>query len=350
MGCLEAAELVELFHGSSVGAREQADRHLDVCSACRSLVAAYARAEEDADGDLDPALAATLPVSSVGAEAPRPGDVLGSRWELERVVGEGGMGVVWAARDLATGARAAVKLLKSPSPELCRRFAREARVAAAIGHPNVLEVRAVIPMPDGAPALVMDLLEGRSLAAVLAERGTLPPSELCAVLVPLVGAVRAAHARGVVHRDLKPQNVFLASDAPGAEPVVMLLDFGLAKVVAVDDEAAEKLTRSGAVVGTPHYMAPEQLFGESGVDGRADVWSIGAIAYEALSGNKALEGKTYAQIVRSATRGGPRPLAEVAPGAPAALAQLVDAMLAVERDARPTIAQVHERLDALAAR
>jgi serine/threonine-protein kinase len=191
----------------------------------------------------------------------------------------------------------------------------------------------------------MALLSGESLDRLLARRRTLSISETIAILLPLVAAVRAAHARGVLHRDLKPQNVFLALESEAAEPVVMLMDFGLAKVVGQD---VETLTRTGAIVGTPHYMAPEQLYGERDIDRRADVWAIGAIAYECLTGRRPLEGGSYAQLVRNATRRALTPLAAQLPDAPPALAALVDGMLAHDRDDRPELAAVHAALDALA--
>jgi len=355
MGCLDATALAELFtHApeasrASPAPRDALDAHLDGCAACRSLVAAYARASDDAS-DLPYAETVATPEASsapgADATAPRAGDRIGERWVLGRVIGEGGMGVVWEARD-ASGAAVAVKILKNVTPELCRRFAREARASSLIGHPNVVEVRAIVPLPSGAPALVMDLLDGESLATVLARRGRLMVGEAAAILRPLVSAVHAAHARGIIHRDLKPQNVLLARD--GAEAIPMLLDFGLAKLVAKDDDAAEKLTRTGAIVGTPRYMAPEQLFGESGVDARADVWSLGAIAYEMLSGVRALEGKSYAQIVRSASRGAVAPLASVASDVPSPIAVVVDRMLAMDRAARPSLAEVRAALEAYVA-
>jgi eukaryotic-like serine/threonine-protein kinase len=350
MGCLDAAALAELFHAPTAPPGEDVERHLDACDGCRSMVAAYARACDDEASSGSMAVAPTMPSEPPPAsgEDARAGDLLGARYQLERVVGEGGMGIVWAARDLTTDRAVAVKLLRAPTPDLCRRFEREAKVAAAIGHPNVVEVRAVVPLAGGAPALIMDLLDGRSLASELAARGPLPWQEVVSLLLPLVSAVRAAHARGFVHRDIKPANVFLATDGDASRAVVMLLDFGLAKVVAKDDEAAEKLTRTGAVLGTPHYMAPEQLFGEGGTDGRADIWSLGAVAYEALSGKRPLDGKSYAQLVKSATRGFVRPLGELAPSVPAPLSSLIMAILAVERDARPSLATVHAHLDTLA--
>jgi serine/threonine-protein kinase len=124
----------------------------------------------------------------------------------------------------------------------------------------------------------------------------------------------------------------------------MLLDFGLAKIVG---EEVEVLTRTGAIVGTPHYMSPEQLYGEKDIDRRADVWALGAIAYECLSGKRPLEGSSYAQLVRSASRGEGKPLASLAPTVPAALAGIVDRMLARDRAGRPELAEVHAALDAI---
>lgn len=347
MGCLDANGLAGLFEAPAHAAREEIDRHLDACGSCRSLVAAYARLEGDgASGEI--ALAPTVPSErprdrpSAGTGAgTSAGALVAQRYLLERVVGEGGMGVVWAARDLVAGHDVALKVLKGASPDLCKRFEREARVGSTLGHPNVVEVRAVLSLPDGTPALVMDLLRGRSLATELGEKGALGFAETLAILVPLVSAVRAAHAKGVVHRDLKPGNVFLAEDDDeGAPPVDTLLDFGLAKLVATDDAAAEKLTRTGAVLGTPHYMAPEQLLGEP-ASAPADVWAVGVIAHECLTGERPLEGKTFAQLVRGATRGAVRALPAELP-----IADVVGRMLAIDPAARPTMAEVHAELDA----
>ncbi|AKV02887.1 serine/threonine protein kinase [Labilithrix luteola] len=342
---------------SGSGDRMEAVRaHIDDCEACRSLVVAYVLLADGGDSEPSDAtrMASTVPSDQAVREARTvtnlsAGDVVGDRYVLERVVGEGGMGVVWAAREYASGATFAIKFLKAESTELCRRFDREARIASSLRHPNVLEVRAALSLPDGTPGLVMDLLRGRSLAAELSRRYRLPGEEVVAYFLTLVSAVRAAHALGVVHRDLKPSNVFLATERDGSPPVVMLLDFGLAKLVAVDEAAAEKLTRTGAVLGTPAYMAPEQLFGEPGVDGRADVWAIGAMAYECLAGRRPLEGKSYAQLVRSATRGAIARTADIVPDISPLLASTVDGMLAIDPAARLPLAEVHARLDELHA-
>ncbi|MEZ4264319.1 MAG: serine/threonine-protein kinase [Polyangiaceae bacterium] len=350
MECLDVDALAAVLSPARAGAMEDVDLHLDACSQCRELVAAFVRASDpSSDASAPTLMESTLPSAprAAHAEELRVGQLLADRYALERVVGEGGMGVVWAARDTHSGGRVAIKTLKKETVELCRRVEREAYVARAISHPNVVEVRAVLPLASGAPALVMDLLEGRSLAAELAVRGRLDPVDACAVLSPVVSAVRAAHAKGFVHRDLKPQNVFLATADDADRPVVMLLDFGLARAVARDDAAADKLTQTGAVLGTPHYMAPEQLFGEADIDARADVWSLGAIAYECLTGARPWSGKSYAQLVKAATRGAPAPLASHGRDVPAALAAIVDAMLAADRASRPPLAEVHAILDAV---
>ena len=357
MECLDAPRLFELFAAEvPPGRRALFEHHLDGCDRCRALVAAYARVADESETDELAAIspfARTLPsdrpptptTPDRGPARGSPGELVAQRYVLERVVGEGGMGVVWAARDLHTGRAVALKMLKVGTAELTRRALREAYVASAIGHPNVVSVYDILTPPGAPPVLVMALLAGESLDQVLVRRRALPGAELLGLLLPLVSAVRAAHARGVVHRDLKPQNVFLARDGEAAEPVVMLLDFGLARLLGED---VETLTRTGAIVGTPHYMAPEQLYGEPDIDRRADVWAIGALAYECLAGRRPLEGSSYAQLVRNASRRAQKPLAALLPDAPTALTALIDRMLAHDREARPELSLVHAALDALA--
>lgn len=348
MGCLDAHALAYLAYDLAGPSRETIEAHLDACEACRSLVAAYAKvANDDADDvtdayrSVDPGLAPTQPATRPSPRSTElaTGAVVGERYVLERVIGEGGMGVVWAARDRVSGRDVAIKALKGANADLCRRFERETRVATTLVHPNIVEVRAVVGLPDGKPALVMDLLRGHSLATELAEHGALAFPEALEILLPLVSAVRAAHARGVVHRDLKPANVFLAEDDDGAR-IVTLLDFGLAKLVATDDDAAEKLTRTGAMLGTPRYMSPEQLLGEPATPA-SDVWSIGVLAFECLTGARPLEGKTLGQLVRAVSLGN---VTKLPPDAP--LSSVVNAMLSIEPARRPSLADVHAALDA----
>ncbi len=339
--------------------RDSVEGHLDGCPACRELVAAYARASDDSGEQstiMGSSAAAFAPTVSSAPppptlSEPRVGDLIGSRYLLERIVGEGGMGVVWAARDLVGERHVALKMLKASTPELAKRSWREARAATYVGHPSLVEVLDVVAPPlsvgDAAPVLIMPLLDGESLDRVLGKRGTLAVPETVALLLPVVSGMYAAHAKGVIHRDLKPSNVFLAKDPAGLDPVVLVLDFGLAKLLGGSDEGADKLTRTGAVLGTPHYMAPEQLFGDRAIDHRADVWAIGAIFFECVSGLRPIDGKSYAQLLKNATLGMVKRLGQTVPAVDPRVASLVDRMLSVDREGRPSLGEVHASLRAL---
>ena len=228
------------------------------------------------------------------------GSVVGGRYRLECVVGEGGMGVVWAATHTLTGKKCALKFVKpgrASDPRTYRRLLIEAQSACAVNHPNVAQAHDVLELPSGVPFIVMDFLEGESLRARLARQRQLSVPETARILLPVTEAVSAAHARGIVHRDLKPENVFLER-APGDEDRVKLLDFGIAKRAHDLLEAgAGQVTQEShglttfSALGTPSYMAPEQRARGTNVDGRADVWALGVILFECLTGTRpALEG------------------------------------------------------------
>src|SRR5579859_6066357 len=217
-----------------------------------------------------------------------PGTVIAGRYRLDRQLGQGGMGVVWAATHTITRRAVAMKFLKGPAharPEMRRRFLREARAASAVKHPSVVEVHDVFELDDETPVMVMDLLTGETLAQRIDTLGKLSIDETAAILLPVVSAVGTAHARGIVHRDLKPENIFLAVNDEG-QIEVKVLDFGIAKLSTTDGEmlVQSQLTGTGSMLGTPFYSAPEQLFGERHIDQRADVWALGVVLYECLSG------------------------------------------------------------------
>src|SRR5882724_1663838 len=183
----------------------------------------------------------------------KSGSVIAGRYRLDRVLGEGGMGCVWAATHTLTNKRVAIKLLKAEvaSPETLRRFVREARAASAVRHPNVVEVHDILSLDDGSPAMVMDLLEGETLAQLLERTGQIELADLAAIMAPVLSAVGSAHAVGIVHRDLKPDNIFLARLGDGrVEP--MVLDFGIAKVLPFSEEmpVGTALTEGGTMLGT----------------------------------------------------------------------------------------------------
>jgi serine/threonine-protein kinase len=270
-----------------------------------------------------------------------PRSLVAGRYRLERVLGEGGMGVVWAATDVDTRRVVALKLVKhAASADQRARLLREARASWAVRHPHVREVYDVL-QNDGAPVMVMEYLAGESLSDRLQRQGTLALPEAAALLLPVVSAVGAAHALGIVHRDLKPENIFI--EAPHG--IVKVLDFGIAKLAAADDPSA--LTPSGALLGTPYYVSPEQAFGAKHVDHRTDVWALGLILYRCLSGVLPTQASNVGEVFKNIVARAIRPLAQAAPHAPVELAVVVDRMLSRVRQQRPRdlheVAEVLER-------
>jgi eukaryotic-like serine/threonine-protein kinase len=278
-------------------------------------------------------------ISFTGMSELLPEAVLAGRFRLDRLIGEGGMGVVWAATHVVTRRPVALKMLRperATDKELRQRFFREARAACAARHPNILEIHDVLELDDGTPMMVMDLLEGETLGAMLDRQPVLTPAEVARLLLPVVSAVGTAHASGVVHRDLKPDNIFLARQGDGST-VVKVLDFGIAKVFASETEAAATggLTGTGTMLGTPYYMAPEQIFGERDIDHRADTWALGVILYECLSGRRPTQADNIGQILKIITTDGVVALELAAPRVPRDLTTLVGRMLSRDRNARP---------------
>jgi eukaryotic-like serine/threonine-protein kinase len=256
------------------------------------------------------------------------GSLVAGRYRLEERLGEGGMGVVWRAGRLDGGDPVAIKLLKGGSTA---RFLREARAAAMVSHPNVVVVHEVVAL-DERPAIVMELLLGETLAQRLAREQRLGEEETASILTHVAAAVGAAHALGIVHRDLKPANVFLAADPAG----VKVLDFGLAKwTKAASGAPATLATASGALLGTPCYMSPEQAFGERDLDHRTDLWSLGIILYECLSGVLPTRAENIGQVLKIVLQGRIRLLGKAMPAVSPALAALAHDLLRTERDERP---------------
>jgi eukaryotic-like serine/threonine-protein kinase len=259
------------------------------------------------------------------------GQVLAGRYRLVKLLGEGGMGAVWEAVHLITLKPVAMKFLKSGAGDttIKERFFREARAASAVRHPNVVQIHDVVEL-DGDPFMIMDLLEGESLEALLERQPKLSVRRTSWILGYVVAAVRAAHAVGIVHRDLKPANIFLSRERD--QEVVRVLDFGIAKIL--EDVGAKldgKLTSTGAVLGTPYYMPPEQLWGEV-VDTRADVWALGVVLYECLAGRRPIEGENMGQLLKAVAMH--EPLGQVDPALPASLTDIVTRMLQSDRTDR----------------
>lgn len=263
------------------------------------------------------------------------------------------MATVWLAMHVITHKLVALKILR---PTLavdveCRlRFLREARAASTVRHLNVVDVHDVVELEDGTPVMVMEYLDGESLEARLAQHGKLALAETVDLLLPVCSALGAAHAAGVIHRDLKPANIFLARALTGdarSGPLVKVLDFGLARIMS---DVAGRLTKTGTVVGTPRYMAPEQLFGDKNVDSRADIWALGVLLYECLSGSHPVPGGSFGQIIKSLTTQTIESLGAVCLELPHDVTRLVDRTLSIEPADRPGVRDVQSVLERHATR
>jgi serine/threonine-protein kinase len=270
----------------------------------------------------------------------KAGARIASQYVLERELGAGGMGVVWAAERVADGTKVALKFLRSDRPlseRVCQRFLQEARATRGIDHPGVVQIHDVVEDDSGLPVLVMDLLVGETLASHLEQKGPMKAEDAIALLLPAAEAVAAAHDRRIIHRDLKPENLFLCT-RDGSAPEVRVLDFGIAKVMRDDGDGVRSgvMTSTGVVMGTPFYMAPEQLFSEGNIDERADVWAFGVILYECIAGRRPFSGPSVGQVLRLIALDAYTPLSQAAEnGPPDAVCDLVARLLARERSQRP---------------
>jgi len=266
----------------------------------------------------------------------RPGTVVGGKFVLLRRLGEGGVGVVFEAEDTWIGRRVAIKVLHAHLAEradVLARFRREARAAATIHHPNIVAVFEVGQRHDGSFFIVQELIEGATLREHIDEHGRLTPAAALEILVPIMGALSAAHRAGIVHRDIKPENILLTLSAEG-EIVPKLIDFGVAKMAASGDLT----TLTGSLIGTPAYMSPEQAGGLLEADARTDVWAVGAMLFELLSGACPYQGPTGSILLARILTEPVPSLAARAPDVPIVLAAIIQRALERNADARfPTM-------------
>ena len=263
-------------------------------------------------------------------------------YRIERLLDRGGMGAVYAARDVTLGRAVAIKVIRPelvPDSVARERFDREAQTLARLKHPSIVTVFASGVQADGGPYLVMELVRGVSLRQALRAEGTIDPARVSRVLGAVCGAMESAHRDGVLHGDLKPENIMLPDDGE-AEVEAKVLDFGVARLISRDThvrvkgDGAGTATVSEPVVGTPAYMAPELLRGDS-PDERTDVFSIGVIAYEMLIGDLPFGGGSVAEVALAQARGLPPAIETL----PAALSRAVHAALALDADRRPPTPQ-----------
>lgn len=277
----------------------------------------------------------TNPMESCPSPLPRPGDVIADRYEIDLLIGEGGMGAVYSATNVATGTRVAVKWMhprQAGDPDAIARFQREAKAAGRISHPNVVSVLD-FGQDSGSWFMVMELLDGEPLSSVIEGSMLIPVADAVDMVLTALRGLAAAHAEGVVHRDLKPENIFLCRGEHGGFAQTKVLDFGVSKLLS-SDPAELRLTQTGAVVGTPYYMSPEQVRGVKDLDERVDVYAMSVILYELLSGRPPFVADTYTALAVEIATGVAPNLCEVRPDVPADLADVIAMGMARSRKKR----------------
>jgi serine/threonine protein kinase len=260
-------------------------------------------------------------------EIPDVGSVIADKYEVERVLGSGGMGVVVAARHVQLGQRVAIKFMRTvaaANPDSVTRFLREAQAAVALTSDHVTRVLDVGTLPSGAPFMVMEHLVGRDLAEHLAQNGPMPIVDAVDAVMQASEAIAEAHARGIIHRDLKPSNLFLTRRIDGA-PFVKVLDFGISKSHAASDinSPGGDLTGTGFAMGSPGYMSPEQVRNAKAADPRSDIWSLGVILYQLLTGIAPFAGETVGDTFAKIVSEDPVPIRQHRPEVPEGLAQTI---------------------------
>jgi serine/threonine protein kinase len=265
------------------------------------------------------------------------GDVVAGKYQIERLLGRGGAGIVVAARNLDLDEPVALKFLRpdvAELPEVVARFAREAKSAVSIKNEHVCKVLDVGTLPNGAPYMVMEYLEGRDLYRIMRERGALPVSEGVEYVLQVCEALSFAHARGIVHRDVKPENIFLIESKEGL-PYVKVLDFGISKGALTAQVANESVIKTGSLLGTPAYMSPEQIRATTGVDARTDIWALGIVLYEILTAKAAFTADSVPQMAATILETEPTSIRQLRPEIPADLAAVINRCLAKDRNKRP---------------
>jgi serine/threonine-protein kinase len=256
------------------------------------------------------------------------GRVLAKRWQLGTLIGAGGAGAVFESEHVAVGRLAAAKVLRPDlrkADQVVRRFHREAKAAAAVGHPGVVEVIDFDVDPVAGPFLVMERLSGRTLFDDLRAQGRMPLARALRIVDDVLDTLEAVHESGIIHRDLKPENVFLVEREPGSgrgpREAVKVLDFGISRFDSAGTSTI--LTAPGSLIGTPRYMAPEQARGEPSIDARADVYAAGGLLYTCLAGQPPYHDVPARQVLYAVFAGPPQPLDSFGLGIPQAVCDAV---------------------------
>ena len=282
------------------------------------------------------------------------GSVLDGQYQIEALLGRGGMGAVYRARHILLGDRVAIKMLPPEmrsNTEWLRRFQREGQAARRFRHPNAVTVYDLRTSSDGTIYLVMEYVEGTTLDVELKNRGRFSPADALATLKPVMSVLNAAHAMGVVHRDLKPENIMIGKAGTDGEHVVKLLDLGIAKlreVAGAEKTGSTNLTVAGQMLGTPYYMSPEQwgelpADGNSEIDGRADIYGLGVVLYEIIAGKRPFSGMTMLELRKQHVSQISKPLHEENPSVPINFSKAIQRAMAKDRGQRQATAAELER-------
>ncbi|MGK3996180.1 protein kinase domain-containing protein [Sorangium sp. So ce1024] len=263
--------------------------------------------------------------------APPPGALVCGKYRLLRRIGEGAMGVVWAASNEATSREVALKLLVRPDPELRARLLREARACGAVSHRNIVDIYDADEAENGDPFLVMPLLSGETLSSLLKRKRKLEVHEASRIARDIARGLSAAHERGIIHRDLKPSNIFLHTEPGESNYVVKILDFGVSKFLTGPQQAR---TATGILIGSPAYMSPEQVRAQADIDTRADLWALGVVMFEMLTSRRPIQGKAH-ELLRNVLQGDIPAVSQLVWQIDPRLDALVTQCLQRDRDRRP---------------
>src|SRR4051812_10308300 len=259
------------------------------------------------------------------------GDVIDGKYRIVRLIGEGGMGAVYEGENIRIHRTVAIKVLHAgvaENQDAVQRFEREAQAAGRIGSEHIVEVLDLGNLASGDRYMVMEFMDGDSLSGRIKKLGRLNPPDIYPIAYQLLAALEAAHTAGIIHRDLKPDNVFLLRSRGGQADFVKLLDFGISKFNQLSGDSGFSMTRTGAVMGTPYYMAPEQAKGSREMDHRVDLYAAGVILYEALSGQVPFSADTFNELLFKIVLEEPKPLAQVDPNIDVGFAAIVTKAMA----------------------